>query len=824
MVHAYFLIMKVLWRKVMESPEQWVSNENQGAASTALGEMLAQEVLDSFKTLTTMPQIMLSGDWAQRETSETRSLPLATGTSTDKSLAAGGAGVVLDVPESTLATQNIVHESLHPLSTPLSYGGHIKVDPSCHGMVVKLDSRSRTSSDLLRLQFFSSRTDMLSGRDPLRVMHGHVAERAARARAKGMEFFKIEEADSTSFDTASPRIKDTLSSSALDRLALPPALVRQSSTSTTASLSSPTPVAPAGTSRRPVLTSGAMTKAMYEVHSQMVARRKARLKESPVPTSQGSSFRSFALPGIVELWFRFDAPPGAEKPPLQIVPLAGSINLVPPGTVQASAGAATGPDVRTRSNHDEDLTQEELGLQALFTCFGDDHVDDACVPTETSGKGAKSVDSDDRSKSSEAMEQFSAELPACLATPADVSLTSGKWFYEATIESLLESTADDGEVDGCPVRIGWAHTELAASLQRGGNWKVGEGSLAWDTGALGVEHAAGTCAVSEASDGRLRMPKQLIEGSRTAGHDEQPGQLIRPVSCLSESVESSLAVQKSQGAGANSTGGVAALSSNGSGEDSSLFTQTETNEHSTMEATSRRVAFPILGSDANNLGFGLGQEGYVWLGGCPRVRATDGFAPLDVVGCAFDVDSGKAWFSVNGRWTGGGTDAQENATMKKPFGWGNDVFVASSGFRPCFSLRGKSSVSVNFGATPFKYPPPGREFLAVVLRDVQAAKEERPGESCGIFVLFCFCWVACAPGVDADTCSLIACRRCSSFLFARSTMIPDSTFLGSFFAVVALNVISHAPGDVSSFPRQVEDVSLIAPLSSIANSIYSSVT
>ncbi|CAN0504264.1 unnamed protein product, partial [Scytosiphon promiscuus] len=67
----------------------------------------------------------------------------------------------------------------------------------------------------------------------------------------------------------------------------------------------------------------------------------------------------------------------------------------------------------------------------------------------------------------------------------------------------------------------------------------------------------------------------------------------------------------------------------------------------------------------------------------------------DVLGCALDVDSGIAWFSVNGLWASG-------VTMES-FGWRKNVAGGVvNGIRPCFSVRGNSSLSVNLGAMPFK--------------------------------------------------------------------------------------------------------------------------
>lgn len=771
---------KVLWRKVMDSPQQWARNEGQAAGSAALGELLAQEVLDSFKVLTTTSQSMLSGDCPSCHISDDGStiFPSVPGASVVEG-GSGGAVSGAQAPARSRATQSIVHESVHPLVTPLSYGGHIKVDPTCHGMVVRLDSRSRTSSDLLRLRFFSSKEDMLDEHEPIRVMHGYIPERSARMRAKGMEFFKIEEADSTLLlDAAASSAKDTMSLSALARLTLPPALVRQSSTSTTASLGSPTPLTPAAV-RRPGLTDRAMSKAVYDLHSQMIAKRKARIKEAPAENSEGgNSFRSFALPGVVELWFRFDAPPGAEKPPLQIVPLAGSLDLAQPGLVKAGDGNSKGDDdgnsegapstsqmATALDDHDGDLSQEGLGLQSLFTCGGDEDTGDSPLGADASGKSgkasfngkngknSKSVDADanERSRSGrKGRGQDKSALPGCLATPADVLLTGGKWFYEVTVESLTACAANCEEVDGCLIRVGWTHVELAASLQAGSVWTAGEGSLARDatTTATGVAsaaiaststtakagQAAAGCDSPETSDGGSHVRHHSLGGGAGAlRHGQRAGRPTGADLGILGSETSFVSARHGQmrdeaaplrnratgrGAGRD-TGG------KNTGGRQSVVPEPANGEILRIEARSKSVVFPMLGSDANNLGFGIGQEGFVWLGGSPRVRATACFARSDVLGCALDVDSGVAWFSVNGVWATGG--------MVKSFGWRNNVPGVVNGIRPCFSVRGKSALSVNLGAMPFKYPPPVEGFLPVILRDVQAAKLDRPGERVLLF-------------------------------------------------------------------------------------------
>lgn len=767
MFYLYFLPAspgaKVLWRKVMDSPQQWARNEGQAAGSAALGELLAQEVLDSFKMLTTTSQSMLSmfsGDRSPRRITDASSTMVSSVLGASE-VDGGSVGAVPDAQ--TLSrrrtTESIVHESVHPLLTPLSYGGHIKVDPKCHGMVVKLDSRSRTSSDLLRLRFFSSKEDMLGEHNPLRVMHGYVPERSARVLAKGMEFFKIEEADSTLSDAASSSTKDPMSLSALARLTLPPALVRQSSTSTTASLGSPTPLTPAAV-RRPGLTDRAMSKAVNDFHSQTIAKQKARIKEAPVSSNEsnqgGNSFRSFALPGVVELWFRFDAPPGAEKPLLQIVSLAGSLDLAQPGLVKAGDSDGNGdgdgdgapPASKTATAHDdhsEDSNQGGLGLQTLFTCSDDEGAHGSSLEADASGKGGKGRGSGGNSgKSADAgAEERSTSgrkgrehdrshdklaLPGCLATPVDVSLTSGKWFYEATVESLSTSVAAGVEVDGCLIRVGWTHAEMAASLQAGSAWQVSEGSLAWDattaavatpsTTTIGARQAPEARDSSEASDGGSCMRHESFVGGAGVPRHGQRAEM--PTSTGLGLLESEARCSWARDGQLQSEAAALPSRVTGRGAGERKSPEIDSSEVLRIEARSKSVVFPMLGSDRNNLGFGIGQQGFVWLGGSARVRPTAGFARSDVLGCALDVDSGMAWFSVNGVWTSAG--------MMTTFGWRNVVGGVVNGIRPCFSVRGKSSLSVNLGAMPFKYPPPVEGFLPVILRDVQAAKLDRPGE------------------------------------------------------------------------------------------------
>lgn len=467
---------------------------------------------------------------------------------------------------------------------------------------------------------------------------------------------------------------------------------------------------------------------MFEV--QIARRKTQQVKEGegPVATNRGNSFRSFALPGVRELWFRFDAPPGAEKPPVQFVSIAGSLDLAETGTGVVKAGAGDPSNMGTLHDHEEDLSQEELGLQALFTCLGDESAAEAPVPVQASGKRSKPKKADlkDGPELNRARMQSRTGLRGCLATTADLTLTGGKWFYEATVESLLGSApAPDGTGGGdCGlVRIGWAHVDLLASphVRDADKIKIGHARAEQELGP-------------EALGGGGRMQDQAQVQAQPVG--ELAGPLMRTVSWLSESAESCSSIQEdpSKHADNGSTGGDTDTGTGGA-EDASVLAEADNYERSRMEAAlkMKSVAFPILGSDAQGLGVGLGQEGYIWLGGRPTGRNTSGFAASDVIGCAVDVDSGAAWFSVNGVWAGGDIGAPESATMLKRPGWGRDGGI-TKGISPCLSVRGKSSVSVNVGATPFKYPPPGQEFLPVILRDVPVSQQEVAGENMYLYV------------------------------------------------------------------------------------------
>lgn len=648
----------------MQSPGPWASDSGVETASATLGEMLAQEVLDSFNALATAPQTLLSGN-----------VGLGNG------YGSGAVPVMTDTLSSTLETNvpgkgSIAHESLHPICTPLSYGGHIEVDSNCCGMVVKVDSRSRTSSDVVRLQFFSSPDDMLNDRNPIRVMHGHVPDRAARARAKGMEFFKIEEADSTSFDVTSSSLEDALSISALDRINLPPPLVRHGSSSTNASASGGSSRHPSGTAHRVASSSEAAVRGLYETQSRGVMSRWARVKDAPALT-QSTAFRSFALPGVHKLWFRFDAPPGAEKPPLKMETLVGSLDNLPSGKLRANLSSSTGRDNSVHSEQDEDLSQEDMGLKALFTFFGADHAEGGAAPPGVGPGSMLRTESDEKSS---LRSQVSPNLPGCLVALDGICLTRGKWFYEVTIDSLMDQAAGDDNL----VRIGWAHLELSSAVQGMYGLKPKGGSSSWGARASGSR---------QRNDDDARKP-QPHESTRTLqGHTLDSFKPAEPA--------------------------LGWLYHTNPTEDAEL---------ARAEAEAKGVGFPVVGSDSGHLALGLGRRGFVWVGGRPVVRATRRLEPKDVIGCAIDVDCGDVRFSVNGIWATAVPNDEKSQVTVGTCMLSSETFKVVKGVRPCLSVRGSACLSVNFGATPFRHAPPGDAFLPVILRDVHTQPSQSPAE------------------------------------------------------------------------------------------------
>jgi hypothetical protein len=93
----------------------------------------------------------------------------------------------------------------------------------------------------------------------------------------------------------------------------------------------------------------------------------------------------------------------------------------------------------------------------------------------------------------------------------------------------------------------------------------------------------------------------------------------------------------------------------------------------------------------------------------------------DVIGNAIDMDTGKIWFSVNGNFVGGGVPSTgTNASFSSVTGTITPVF------RPY-----ASTISVNFGQKPFKFPPPAG-FQPLALANTPRPTIVRPDQFMGV--------------------------------------------------------------------------------------------
>jgi hypothetical protein len=93
----------------------------------------------------------------------------------------------------------------------------------------------------------------------------------------------------------------------------------------------------------------------------------------------------------------------------------------------------------------------------------------------------------------------------------------------------------------------------------------------------------------------------------------------------------------------------------------------------------------------------------------------------DVIGNAIDMDTGKIWFSVNGNFVGGGVPSTgTNASFSSVTGTITPVF------RPY-----ASTISVNFGQKPFKFPPPAG-FQPLALANTPRPTIVRPDQYVGV--------------------------------------------------------------------------------------------
>jgi hypothetical protein len=107
-------------------------------------------------------------------------------------------------------------------------------------------------------------------------------------------------------------------------------------------------------------------------------------------------------------------------------------------------------------------------------------------------------------------------------------------------------------------------------------------------------------------------------------------------------------------------------------------------------------------------GFGTGSVGYLqsngnkFYNGASTAYGT-AYAVGDVIGVAFDVATGKVWFSKNGTWQNSGDPAAGTGQAT--------TITVSNPVRPQIGLyySGSSifaSATVNFGASAFSYTPP----------------------------------------------------------------------------------------------------------------------
>ena len=74
------------------------------------------------------------------------------------------------------------------------------------------------------------------------------------------------------------------------------------------------------------------------------------------------------------------------------------------------------------------------------------------------------------------------------------------------------------------------------------------------------------------------------------------------------------------------------------------------------------------------------------------------YAAGDVIGIAFDADTGKVWFTKNNTWQNSGD----------PVAGTNPATTLSTGNPFFFGVAGESgfTIDANFGQQPFKYDPP----------------------------------------------------------------------------------------------------------------------
>lgn len=107
-----------------------------------------------------------------------------------------------------------------------------------------------------------------------------------------------------------------------------------------------------------------------------------------------------------------------------------------------------------------------------------------------------------------------------------------------------------------------------------------------------------------------------------------------------------------------------------------------------------------VGGDAN--GWSYFVDGTLYNSGSSSSFGAT-YGTTDIIGIAFDANTGKLWFSKNGTWQASGnpaTGANPAATVSQ--GVGQDVWYPAMST----SVSGAVTGVVNFGQTPFAYTPP----------------------------------------------------------------------------------------------------------------------
>ncbi|CAM9093982.1 unnamed protein product [Chrysoparadoxa australica] len=385
-------LLHMLWHRLVDSFSVQTDEE--------LAGMLTQEVLDTFQTLSSGPSA--------------------------EGMRSGGANRQSG-PEPVVMT----HESLHPIAAPLSYAGKASVPEESHGLVVKMDARSATSGPDMRLKFFASEADMIGNKNAIRVMYGYHSERAARVKAKHLEFFKVEEADSMiAALKACPVITTTLDTHLDTYLVL---MVQSPCEGNICWLA--LNALPRSLSAGHILIHtlcGARGQSLHHLLLLYIAWCERALLQVFLlrhgPDSKLSSC-SLALPHHTgrlpssSFSCRFDASPAPNRPPIQMQALYGSFFLP---RSQGQGGSAS--DVP-----DGDL-DSEFGIVDMFE--------------ESKQKGTSG---DSAAQASE------ASSPACVMTPGDAAVSFGCWCYEVTVVELAVDAS---------IRVGWADSLFAAEVKR----------------------------------------------------------------------------------------------------------------------------------------------------------------------------------------------------------------------------------------------------------------------------------------------------------------------------------------------------------------------